>query len=133
MRFQYRYSLQGAYEAGERRHPQVVILEIADNPADFEPAPIGDCWLFTSEMIMPLPSYIDPVEVHDGLCARSDHRARICKCYSECLWCGRKLPDAELQQTGFSRHPKMPVKYECKDTEVCNKYIKTRIIVGPGR
>lgn len=63
MKIRYRYSLPAASDAGEQRHPQIVIREIAPDAFDFEPAPIGDCWLFTSDVISPLPSFIDFVVV----------------------------------------------------------------------
>jgi hypothetical protein len=55
----YRYSLWAASEAGENRHPQLVILELAPDAHDFHPAPIGDCWLFTAKYINWLPSYVE--------------------------------------------------------------------------
>lgn len=45
----YRYELQTADQAGETRHPQIVIREHFPDAHDFEPAPIGDCWLFAAE------------------------------------------------------------------------------------
>jgi hypothetical protein len=42
----YRYQLQTADEAGEKRHPQIVIREHFPDAHDLEPHSIGDCWLF---------------------------------------------------------------------------------------
>lgn len=58
----YRIYVQGAYEAGKTEHPQKVILELAPDAHDFEPAPIGDCWLFTAARIDPLPPYVEVAE-----------------------------------------------------------------------
>lgn len=67
-------------------------------------------------------------------CARKDHHDRVCKCYSECLWCGRKRPDIELRNARPSDiGMKLPVAYECIDTEDCNKYIRSRILIGVRR
>jgi hypothetical protein len=45
-RQRYRYDLQGADEAGERRHPQIAILEHFPDADHFEPMLVGSCWLF---------------------------------------------------------------------------------------
>lgn len=42
----YRYSLQSADEAGENRHPQLVILEYFPDATEMDGHAIGDCWLF---------------------------------------------------------------------------------------
>lgn len=42
----YRYSLQSADDAGEKRHPQLVILEHFPDATEMEGHAIGDCWLF---------------------------------------------------------------------------------------
>jgi hypothetical protein len=42
----YRYSLQSADEAGEKRHPQLVIHEHFPDATEMEGHAIGDCWLF---------------------------------------------------------------------------------------
>lgn len=61
-RLQYRYSLWTAHAAGEMRHPQVAILELASDADGFHPAPIGDCWLFTAREIKDLPTYVELVK-----------------------------------------------------------------------
>ncbi|HVZ88074.1 MAG TPA: hypothetical protein VHG72_13970 [Polyangia bacterium] len=42
----YRYEIYSAEDAGERRHPQLVILEHFPDATEMEGHPIGDCWLF---------------------------------------------------------------------------------------
>jgi len=42
----YRYSLDAATDAGENRHPQIVIREYFPDSCHFEPVPVGSCWLF---------------------------------------------------------------------------------------
>lgn len=62
---QYRYDVIGAYEAGEKRHPQIAIRELYPTVIEFHPAPIGDCWLFTagiSSFDEP-PAYIEVIDV----------------------------------------------------------------------
>lgn len=44
----YRYELQTAYEAGENRHPQIVILEHFPDAREMEGHAIGECWLFAA-------------------------------------------------------------------------------------
>lgn len=57
----YRYYIPAADTAGETRHPQKVIRELAPDAHDFQPAPIGDCWLFEASEIQNLPAYIERV------------------------------------------------------------------------
>jgi hypothetical protein len=54
----YRYSCQSANEAGEHRHPQKVILEIAPGAHNFEPESVADCWFFESVASFDLPAFI---------------------------------------------------------------------------
>lgn len=57
----YRYDMNRATNAGETRHPQLVIRELAPSAFDFEPVTIGDCWLFTSSPLEleKLPAYVE--------------------------------------------------------------------------
>ena len=59
--FEYRFSMQGAYEAGDKRHPQVVILELYPEARDLRGEPIGDCWLFRAFPVYPQKPYIETV------------------------------------------------------------------------
>lgn len=42
----YRYELQTADQAGEKRHPEIVIREHFPDVREMEGHAIGDCWLF---------------------------------------------------------------------------------------
>jgi hypothetical protein len=59
-----RFDMIGAHEAGRREHPQRVIMDDCERrgvrPFNFEPVPIGDCWLFevTGTPNLPWPDYI---------------------------------------------------------------------------
>ncbi|TAL29007.1 MAG: hypothetical protein EPN98_21430 [Phenylobacterium sp.] len=54
----YRFDMRGAHEAGELRHPQIVILAWFPDASDLEPVSIADCWLFASESVRPdAPDY----------------------------------------------------------------------------
>lgn len=54
----YRFDMNTAYQIGERRHPQKVILELAPDATDLEGVPIGDCWMFRAAAIAHPPSYV---------------------------------------------------------------------------
>lgn len=54
----YRYDCIGSSQAGEHRHPQVVIRELAPDANCMEGVPIGDCWLFCARPIAKLPNYV---------------------------------------------------------------------------
>jgi len=61
-RRRYRFSMQGAYEAGEKDHPQLVIKRIAPDAYDFESMSIASCWLFSAKKIPDPPPWICEVE-----------------------------------------------------------------------
>lgn len=54
----YRYYMPQACEAGETRHPQLVILELAPDAADLEPLCMADAWDFTAQEIEDPPAFI---------------------------------------------------------------------------
>ena len=62
----YRFDMIGAQLAGERRHPQTVILEWFPDAAELEPAPIADAWFFTASSIpdRTLPAYFRALPGH---------------------------------------------------------------------
>lgn len=53
----YRYSMQTAYDAGERRHPQSVIREHFPDACAFECVGYADCWLFEATPVENVPAY----------------------------------------------------------------------------
>lgn len=53
----WRYSMNSAFDAGEKRHPQLVILEHFPDATNLEPVSIADCWLFEAEKKGPVPDY----------------------------------------------------------------------------
>jgi hypothetical protein len=56
----YRYCMNTAFDAGEKRHPQTVIEEWFPEATELEPVSIADCWLFESGNVRakaPLPDY----------------------------------------------------------------------------
>lgn len=54
----YRYELYSADDAGERRHPETVIREVAPDAFDLMPVSIADCWMFRAKEIVNLPPFI---------------------------------------------------------------------------
>lgn len=56
----YHYSLQGASDAGEAEHPEVVIRRHFPDARGFEPESFGDCWFFEAEPIDELPVFFLP-------------------------------------------------------------------------
>lgn len=70
-----RYILQGADEAGEKRHPQEVMKALGIHYIHATPQSLGDQWWFwccdlhvTSDSIgfKPLPSFIEPIDLGDA-------------------------------------------------------------------
>lgn len=63
----YKYCMWSADEAGEKDHPQRVILKHAPKAYDFHPVPIADCWLFTvDEELENAPPFIRPIILSDN-------------------------------------------------------------------
>lgn len=56
----YTYDMMGADEAGEHRHPQVVIRELFHDAYHFVPQSLGDCWWFEAGERTLTPDYIRP-------------------------------------------------------------------------
>ncbi len=54
----YRFDMQGAYNAGHKEHPQIVIRKFAPHAFNFEPVSIGDCWMFDAPEIINPPEFI---------------------------------------------------------------------------
>lgn len=54
--FQYKFCLLEADRLGCRVHPQVYMTELGDNHGikfpSSEPAPLGDCWFFYSDVLL---------------------------------------------------------------------------------
>ena len=71
--YRYRFDMFGAMMAGETRHPQIVIRELAPRASDFEPVTISDCWLFSAPPIDDLPPFIERESGHDI----SAHRLKL--------------------------------------------------------
>lgn len=61
VRLRYRLSMQSAYDAGDKRHPELIIRALAPDATDLEPFAIGDCWLFTATEIPLLPACVELV------------------------------------------------------------------------
>lgn len=58
----YRYCMNSATDAGETRHPQIVIRELAPDATELEPVPIADCWLFVANEIKNCPGFVVRLE-----------------------------------------------------------------------
>ena len=58
---EFRFSVQGAYESGETRHPQDVILELYPEARYLRGEPVGDCWLFLAFPRYPQKDFIEVV------------------------------------------------------------------------
>jgi hypothetical protein len=57
-RHRYRYEIHSADDAGERRHPAVVIRDLAPDATELEGRPIGDCWFFLAAEIANPPPFV---------------------------------------------------------------------------
>lgn len=55
----YRFDVLGAFDAGEDRHPQIVIMEIAPGATNLVPESIADCWTFEAPRIASPPPYVE--------------------------------------------------------------------------
>lgn len=57
----YRFDMRGAYEAGEHRHPEIVIREWFGDAENLEPVTIADCWMFNAAQRLDAPGYFSEV------------------------------------------------------------------------
>jgi hypothetical protein len=62
----FRYEYQTAADHGETRHAQEVMKELAAKHdfqiVNYEPSPIGDCWIFEIEGEVPAIPYLVPIK-----------------------------------------------------------------------
>jgi hypothetical protein len=60
----YRFEMWSAFDAGEKRHPERVIREVAPDATNLMPVTIADCWMFRAKEIKNPPPFI--VEVKEA-------------------------------------------------------------------